>query len=97
MLKVKVAVTAAILLVAVGAFASNFRVADQVYVPAVGHIVGGSQLFISDVFIDSILGNHFLEQEKERMLLRHADTIRNVELDPFFDLFPPSVNSNLAV
>lgn len=54
MLKVKSVVTAAILFVAVGAFASNFRVADQVYVPAAGHVVGGSQLFISDVFISNL-------------------------------------------
>ena len=54
MLKARFAVTAAILFVAVGAFASNFRVADQVYVPAAGHIVGGSQLFISDVFISNL-------------------------------------------
>ena len=53
MFKVKLAVAAAIF-VAVGAFASNFRVADQVYVPAAGHIVGGSQLFISDVFIANL-------------------------------------------
>lgn len=54
MLKLKSAVTAAILFVAVGAFASNFRVADQVYVPAAGHVVGGGQLFISDVFISNL-------------------------------------------
>src|ERR1043166_8826410 len=54
MLKLKSAVTAGILFIAVGAFASNFRVADQVYVPAAGHIVGGNQLFISDVFISNL-------------------------------------------
>jgi hypothetical protein len=54
MLKMKSAVTAAILFVAAGAFASNFRAADQVYVPAAGHVVGGSQLFISDVFISNL-------------------------------------------
>jgi hypothetical protein len=53
MFKVKLAV-AAVMFVAVGAFASNFRVADQVYVPAAGHIVGGNQLFISDVFISNL-------------------------------------------
>jgi hypothetical protein len=54
MLKVKSVVAAAILLVAVGASASNFRVADQIYVPAVGHAVGGNQLFISDIFISNL-------------------------------------------
>lgn len=55
MLKMKsIVVTAAILLVALGAFASNFRVADQVYVPAIGHIVGGTQLFITDLFVSNL-------------------------------------------
>ena len=54
MFKTRFAVAAAILFVAVGAFASNFRVADQVYVPAAGHIVGGNALFISDVFISNL-------------------------------------------
>src|SRR5437762_13855706 len=54
MLKLKSAVTAAILFVAVGAFASNFRVADQVYVPAAGHVAGGGSLFISDIFISNL-------------------------------------------
>ena len=54
------------------------------------------EIFISDVFVDSILGNHFLDQEKQRMLLKHADTIRNVELDPVFDLFPPSLDRNVV-
>jgi hypothetical protein len=34
--------------------ASNFRVADQVYVPAAGHLSGGSGTFISDVFISNV-------------------------------------------
>ena len=66
MFKVKLAVAAA-MFVAVGAFASNFRVADQVYVPAAGHIVGGSQLFISDVFISNL--RRKLEAEGEPRIL----------------------------
>ena len=54
------------------------------------------EIFISDVFVESVLGNHFLEEEKQRMLYKHADTIRNVELDPLFELFPPSNNAALA-
>src|SRR5579884_4462168 len=55
MLKVKHVVTAmAIALIAGGAMASNFRVADQVYVPAAGHLSGGSGTFISDVFISNV-------------------------------------------
>src|SRR4051812_33722074 len=47
-------VAAAMLLVAFGASASNFRVADQVYLPIAGHIQGGSSLFVSDVFISNL-------------------------------------------
>jgi hypothetical protein len=47
-------VAAAMMLVAFGAMASNFRVADQVYVPIAGHIQGGSSLFVSDVFISNL-------------------------------------------
>jgi hypothetical protein len=54
MLKVKNVVAAIILFVAAGAMASNFRAADQVYVPAAGHLAGGSGTFISDVFISNL-------------------------------------------
>src|ERR1700686_2297147 len=51
MVKVKSVVTAAIMLLcAAGAMANNFRVADQVYVPAAAHAAGASGTFISDVF-----------------------------------------------
>ncbi|HEX3070490.1 MAG TPA: hypothetical protein VHX14_18115 [Thermoanaerobaculia bacterium] len=55
MLKVKqLGVAAAIALFAGAAMASNFRAADQVYIPAAGHIVGGSATFVSDVFISNL-------------------------------------------
>lgn len=50
----KLAVAAAMMLVAGGAFASNFRAADQVYVPVAGHVAGGSGTFISDVFLSNL-------------------------------------------
>ena len=50
----KLAVAAAIWLLAVSAMASNFRAADQIYVPNAGHIQGSSGLFISDVFIANL-------------------------------------------
>jgi len=50
----KVVVAAALSFVAVSAMASNFRAADQVYVPNAGHIQGSSGLFISDVFISNL-------------------------------------------
>ena len=42
----KFGVVVAVMLCAAGAFASNFRIADQVYVPAAGHIAS-SRTFIS--------------------------------------------------
>jgi hypothetical protein len=50
----KLAVAAAMTLVAGGAFASNFRAADQVYVPVAGHVAGGSGTFITDAFISNL-------------------------------------------
>jgi hypothetical protein len=58
MLKVKqLAVAVAIVLFAGAAMASNFRVADQVYVPAAGHVQGANALFISDMFISNLTGD----------------------------------------
>jgi hypothetical protein len=55
MFKVKqLGVAGAIALFAGAAMASNFRVADQVYVPAAGHISSASATFISDVFISHL-------------------------------------------
>src|SRR5205823_5167548 len=50
-------VAAAMALVASGAMASNFRVADQVYLPVAGHVQGGSVLFVSDVFVSNLSGD----------------------------------------
>ena len=50
----KLVVAAAMILVAGSAFASNFRAADQVYVPVAGHVAGSSGTFISDVFISNL-------------------------------------------
>jgi hypothetical protein len=55
MFKVKqLGVAAAITLFAGAAMASNFRAADQVYVPAAGHASSSSATFISDVFISNL-------------------------------------------
>lgn len=50
----KLGVAAALMLCAFGASASNFRAADQVYVPIAGHASGSSGLFISDAFIANL-------------------------------------------
>jgi hypothetical protein len=55
MFKVKqLAVTAAITLFAGAAMASNFRAADQVYVPAAGHASSATATFVSDIFIANL-------------------------------------------
>jgi hypothetical protein len=53
----KIVVAAAILLIACSAMASNFRAADQVYVPIAGHAGGSSGTFISDMFIANLTDN----------------------------------------
>src|SRR3954452_15833920 len=55
MFKVKqLGIAAAITLFAGAAMASNFRAADQGYVPAAGHVQGNSATFISDVLISNL-------------------------------------------
>ena len=53
----KLGVAAALMLVAFSATASNFRAADQVYVPAAGKTTGSSGIFLSDVFIANLTGD----------------------------------------
>ncbi|MGZ8708883.1 MAG: hypothetical protein ACXW28_01555 [Thermoanaerobaculia bacterium] len=50
----KFAVVAALVFFAFNGMASNFRAADQVYIPAAGKIAGSSGTFISDVFIANV-------------------------------------------
>ncbi|HET7434371.1 MAG TPA: hypothetical protein VFN10_06615 [Thermoanaerobaculia bacterium] len=50
----KLGVAAALTLCAAGAFASNFRAADQVYVPVAGHAAGQGALFLSDIVVANV-------------------------------------------
>jgi hypothetical protein len=50
----KLGFAAAVALVTASAMASNFRAADQVYVPAAGHISGSSSTFLSDIFVSNV-------------------------------------------
>lgn len=50
----KLGVVAALTLCALSASASNFRGADQVYVPVAGHLQGSSGTFISDLYIANL-------------------------------------------
>jgi hypothetical protein len=45
---------AATVLCAAGAMASNFRVADSVYIPVAAHAAGGSGTFISDIWVQNM-------------------------------------------
>src|ERR1051326_2925587 len=45
---------AAVALVAASAMASNFRAADQVYVPAAGHVDSAVKTFISDISVSNV-------------------------------------------
>lgn len=49
-----ISVAAIFILCAASAMATNFRAADQVYVPVIGHTAGSSGTFITDVFISNL-------------------------------------------
>lgn len=53
----KLGVAAALILSATGAFASNFRAADQVYVPVAAHASGSSGTFITDAYLANLTGD----------------------------------------
>ncbi len=50
----KLTIAAVLMVVATGAYASNFRGADQVYLPAAGHFEGATGTFITDVYISNL-------------------------------------------
>jgi len=50
----KIAVAAALMLCAFSATASNFRGADQVYIPAAGNFQGATARFVSDVYLANL-------------------------------------------
>jgi len=50
----KLLVASALTLLATGAYASNFRGADQVYVPVAAHQSGNSGVFITDAYISNL-------------------------------------------
>jgi len=99
MLKVKNVVAAAILFVAAGAMASNFRGADQVYVPAAGHLAGGSGTFISDVFISNLTTDpvsvsviYASGTNGAQQTFNNAITLAAGERQEILDIFPTKLN-----
>jgi len=53
----KIGVAAALILCAFSATASNFRAADQVYVPIAGKVSGQSGLFVTDAYLSNLSGD----------------------------------------
>jgi len=97
----KLGVAAALMLCAFGASASNFRGADQVYIPAAGHIGGASGTFISDIYVSNLSSDEVdvsviyqavgsdggLGEEFPK-----AITLRGFERKQFLDVFPTVLN-----
>ena len=52
------------------------------------------ELFISEVYLQSILRNHIIEEEKEKMLQKNKLLFRNTEIIPSFtlDSIPKSID-----
>lgn len=52
------------------------------------------ETFISEVYLQSVLGNHFIEEEKQKMLEKHATEIPRSAVIPSFTLdnIPSSIN-----
>lgn len=52
------------------------------------------ETYISEVFLQSVLGNHFIEEEKQKMLEKHTPAVRKSAGDPLFTLdnIPSSIN-----
>jgi hypothetical protein len=99
----KLTIAAAMTLFAASAYASNFRGADQVYVPAAGHFAGAAGTFISDVYISN------LDDEPVTVTVIYQPTtpdpaaplgtefrdvisLRPFERKQFLDFFPTALN-----
>ena len=98
MVKVKNVVAVAIMFIAAGAMASNFRAADQVYVPAAGHLAGASGTFISDVFISNLSGDtvsvsviYSAGQGGTQQSFNNAITLGPNERKEILDIFPTTL------
>ena len=97
MFKTKIwGVAAAIMLVAFGAMASNFRVADQVYIPIAGHVSNATTTFVSDIFISNLSGDQvsisilYGQQNGKGNFLpfQNKITLNANERKEFIDFFP---------
>lgn len=96
---------AALILVAAGSMASNFRGADQVYVPAAGHLVSANATFVSDVWVsnlsstDSVSVSVIYTPSGATPTPQYFDnviTLRPLERKEFVDFFPTALGLNSA-
>jgi len=57
------------------------------------------ETFISEVFLQSVLRNHILEEEKQKMLLQHKLVLGKATVMPSFviDAIPSSINTFTAL
>jgi len=101
----KLVVAAALSLFAFSAMASNFRAADQVYVPNAGHIGGGSGTFISDVFISnlsndsvtiSLIFSGLINNQSQTQVFNDKFTLAPQERKEFVDFFASQLNLTSA-
>jgi len=89
-------VAVALILVAAGAMASNFRASDQVYVPAAGHLASASATFISDVWVANMSTDSVdvsviytpIGATSSPQYADHAFTLAPSERKEFVDFFP---------
>jgi hypothetical protein len=101
----RLTIAAALTLSAFGAYASNFRGADQVYLPVAGHVAGASGTFISDVYISNLSGDPvtisviyqpFGSNDNNAngigQEFRDVIALRGFERKEFLDFFPNALN-----
>jgi hypothetical protein len=106
----KLTVAAALVLVAATASASNFRGADQVYVPIAGHVAGATGTFITDVYISNLSADpvtvSVIFQERRPDLppdgtvgreFPNAISLRPFERKQYLDFFVSALNINTAI
>jgi hypothetical protein len=106
----KLTVAAAMVLVAATASASNFRGADQVYIPIAGHAVGATGTFITDVYISNLSNEpvtvSVIFQERRPDLppdgtvgreFPNAISLRPFERKTYVDFFQSALNINTLI
>ena len=100
-----VVVAAAMVLVAAGAMASNFRAADQVYIPVAGHVGNASATFISDLWIANMSTTDSVEisviytplgTNPTPQYIDKAITLQPSERKEFVDFFSSGLGQNTS-